>query len=171
MALPALILASLTAAVPYIAEGDFRKIPTYGNATTSFDNPPQFVLLAKEREATSENPPLFSTDEAKESQQKYFPNLQTISVKRSVSEVAQDTSQILLEMRLGLAPSKGDSGRVEATATSFWFGFKDDVVVILEPQPDDATLVDARSASRVGKFDGGVNARRVERILATLQQE
>jgi len=171
MVLPALILAGLTAAVPYIAEREFRKVPTYGNATTNFANSPEFVFLAEERVATVEIPPLFTTDEAEELQHKYFPDLQTISVKRSTAEVAQVTRQLLVDMGLNLAPSMGGPERVEATATSFWFGFKDDVAVILKPLPDNSTLIDVRSASRVGRFDGGANASRVKKILASLQKE
>lgn len=44
------------------------------------------------------------------------------------------------------------------------FGFKDDVDVILE-EADNETILFIRSASRVGKFDLGVNKRRVKRIL------
>jgi hypothetical protein len=55
-------------------------------------------------------------------------------------------------------------GRVEATATTFWFGFKDDVVVRVRPAAA-GSVVDVRSVSRVGVSDLGANARRIGRIL------
>ena len=59
-------------------------------------------------------------------------------------------------------------GRIEATDTTFWFGFKDDVVVRVTPQPT-GSRVDARSLSRVGGGDLGTNAARVRAFLAAVK--
>ncbi len=53
--------------------------------------------------------------------------------------------------------------RVEGTAESFWFGFKDDVAVRIRPE-----RTDIRSTSRVGQSDLGANCRRVTRIVQAL---
>jgi len=53
--------------------------------------------------------------------------------------------------------------RVEGTAESFWFGFKDDVVVRIRPE-----ATDVRSISRVGRSDIGANCRRVTKIVEAL---
>ena len=58
--------------------------------------------------------------------------------------------------------------RLEAVDTTFWFGFKDDVVVRVRPE-ETGSRVDARSASRVGKGDAGTNARRLRRFLIALR--
>ena len=55
--------------------------------------------------------------------------------------------------------------RIEATDTTLWFGFKDDVVVRLTPSPT-GSRIDVRSVSRVGKSDVGTNARRIKAYLA-----
>ena len=60
-------------------------------------------------------------------------------------------------------------GRLEATATTRWFGFKDDVVVRVTPA-SGGSRVDIRSVSRVGKSDLGVNARRIRAFLAALRR-
>ncbi|HJR53568.1 MAG TPA: DUF1499 domain-containing protein, partial [Gemmatimonadota bacterium] len=57
-----------------------------------------------------------------------------------------------------------DRGRIEATATTPWFGFKDDVVVRIRPEAG-GSRVDVRSVSRVGRSDVGTNARRIEEYL------
>jgi uncharacterized protein (DUF1499 family) len=62
------------------------------------------------------------------------------------------------------------AGRIEATATSFWYGFKDDVVIRITEAPDGRTRVDMRSASRVGISDLGVNADRVRAFLDALAE-
>ncbi|WP_404326387.1 DUF1499 domain-containing protein [Aerophototrophica crusticola] len=59
-------------------------------------------------------------------------------------------------------------GRVEATATTAWFGFKDDVVVRVRPE-GDGSRIDVRSKSRVGRSDLGANAARIRDYLARLK--
>ena len=51
-------------------------------------------------------------------------------------------------------------GRIEATATTFWFGFKDDVVIRIRGA-GGGSAVDMRSKSRVGLSDTGTNAARI----------
>jgi uncharacterized protein (DUF1499 family) len=51
-------------------------------------------------------------------------------------------------------------GRIEATATTAWIGFKDDVVIRVTGNDGDIR-VDMRSKSRVGRGDAGMNARRI----------
>jgi uncharacterized protein (DUF1499 family) len=60
-------------------------------------------------------------------------------------------------------------GRVEATDTTFWFGFKDDVVVRVMPT-DSGSRIDVRSVSRVGLGDVGTNAERITAYLARIAQ-
>lgn len=56
------------------------------------------------------------------------------------------------------------AGRLEATATTSWYGFRDDVVVQVSAGPA-GSRIDARSVSRVGVSDLGANARRLEAFL------
>ena len=59
---------------------------------------------------------------------------------------------------------------LEATVTTSWFGFKDDVVIRLTAKSDD-TLVDVRSKSRVGTTDLGRNAERITAFVAELKNQ
>ena len=59
------------------------------------------------------------------------------------------------------------SGRIEATATTPWFGFHDDIVIRVTPAAN-GSRVDIRSLSRVGRGDMGVNAKRIRAFLAKL---
>ena len=59
------------------------------------------------------------------------------------------------------------AGVVEATDTTFWFGFKDDVVVRVR-SAGEGSLVDVRSVSRVGLSDLGKNADRIMDLLGRL---
>jgi uncharacterized protein (DUF1499 family) len=62
------------------------------------------------------------------------------------------------------------SGRIEATDTTTWFGFKDDIVVRVTSWGSGAR-VDMRSVSRVGRSDVGTNARRIREFLDALQED
>ncbi len=57
---------------------------------------------------------------------------------------------------------------LEATETTGWFGFKDDVAIRIRAV-DGVTRVDMRSISRVGLSDLGLNARRVSRFMDELK--
>jgi uncharacterized protein (DUF1499 family) len=57
--------------------------------------------------------------------------------------------------------------RIEATATTFWFGFKDDIVVRIT-SADGGSRIDVRSVSRVGRGDVGTNAKRIKAYLAQI---
>ena len=51
---------------------------------------------------------------------------------------------------------------------ALWFGFRDDVVIRVRPEPGGGSRVDVRSVSRVGKGDVGTNAKRLRAFLARL---
>lgn len=59
------------------------------------------------------------------------------------------------------------AGRIEATESTFWFGFKDDIVIRLTSM-SSGIKVDARSVSRVGKGDVGINAIRLRAFFELL---
>jgi uncharacterized membrane protein len=60
------------------------------------------------------------------------------------------------------------AGRIDAVATTPWFGFKDDVRLQVTPQ-GGASRIDVRSKSRVGRGDAGTNARRIREFLKRVE--
>ncbi|HQX74726.1 MAG TPA: DUF1499 domain-containing protein, partial [Thermoflexales bacterium] len=54
-------------------------------------------------------------------------------------------------------------GMLEASETTFWFGFTDDIVIRVRPH-HEGSRIDLRSVSRVGRGDLGANARRILRF-------
>ncbi len=71
-------------------------------------------------------------------------------------------------MGWAIAAADSAAGRIEATATTPWFGFKDDIVILVTPA-GEGSRVDVRSVSRVGKSDVGTNAARIRAFLAKLR--
>jgi uncharacterized protein (DUF1499 family) len=53
-------------------------------------------------------------------------------------------------------------------ATTFWFGFQDDIVIRVETT-SAGSVVDLRSASRVGRGDLGANAARIGSFIAAFE--
>jgi uncharacterized protein (DUF1499 family) len=68
-----------------------------------------------------------------------------------------------------LVAADASDGRIEATDTTFWFRFKDDVIVRIRPSGSGGSRVDVRSLSRVGGGDVGTNAARIRNYLAELK--
>ena len=100
-----------------------------------------------------------------------YQKMETLYFSQSPQEVAAVAERIM--DRRGwdiLAPetTEGDTLQVEATATSGWFGFKDDVAVRLRAV-DGVTEVDIRSTSRVGLSDLGANSTRVYGLMVELE--
>ena len=62
-----------------------------------------------------------------------------------------------------LVAADAAAGRIEATDTTFWFGFKDDVVIRVRPA-NGGSRVDVRSLSRVG----GVTRARTRSVFARI---
>jgi uncharacterized protein (DUF1499 family) len=62
------------------------------------------------------------------------------------------------------------TGHLEAVATTRVFGFQDDVVVRVRPDPAGGSRVDMRSKSRDGKGDIGANVARIRAFLAALER-
>ena len=71
-------------------------------------------------------------------------------------------------MNLELVSVDIESGRIEAVATSFLFGFKDDMVIRVTETDGAQVKIDVRSKSRVGKSDLGQNAKRIRRFMEGL---
>jgi len=66
-----------------------------------------------------------------------------------------------------LVNSDASQGIVEATETTTWFGFKDDIVVRIKDEGSQR-FVDIRSKSRIGRSDLGKNAERIHTFVDEL---
>jgi uncharacterized protein (DUF1499 family) len=64
---------------------------------------------------------------------------------------------------------ESSAGELEAVSTTPLFGFHDDIIVRVRPDPAGGSRVDMRSKSRVGQGDLGANAARIHAFEAALQ--
>lgn len=140
-------------------------VPQIHDISTDTENPPAFVALKTVRE-NAPNGLEYGASEAWPAEklaattQQAYPNVKSMMTELSVEEAVARAQATLSSMGLEIVDADPTTGRVEATATTFWFGFKDDVVVRVASQTD-GTKIDVRSMSRVGQSDLGVNAARI----------
>jgi uncharacterized protein (DUF1499 family) len=109
-----------------------------------------------------DRPPLLT-----EQQRKAYPDLAPVTLPASQDQVFDRALAVAQDLGWRIVTADKAGGRVEATATTRWFGFEDDVVVRLTPW-GSGTRVDVRSVSRVGVGDAGTNARRIREYLGQL---
>src|SRR5258706_8475908 len=162
-----LAIAGVTAWVPYDLRMTANKVPAIHDITTDLANPPQFVKVATVR-TKDDHPVAYDGEKVGEQQRKAYPDLAPLVLKAPRDKVFAAAQGALASMGLEQVDADAAQGRIEATAPSMLFGFKDDVVVRIA---DDAggTKVDVRSKSRVGRNDFGMNAKRIRDFEAKLK--
>jgi uncharacterized protein (DUF1499 family) len=142
-----------------------RGLPAIHDITTDTADAPVFVavlpLRADALNAAEYDPSLAAA------QRGAYPELTPLVLEAPPSEVFARVLAAVESMGWTLVAADDGAGRIEATDTTFWFGFKDDVVVRLRPA-GAGTRVDVRSVSRVGVGDVGANAARIRALLRRL---
>lgn len=101
--------------------------------------------------------------------QKAYGDIRSVRINEPVPTVIAKAERLAKARGWDVAISLPEEGRLEATETSAFFRFKDDVVLRVKPtDTGEGSIVDMRSVSRVGASDLGVNAKRVRSFLADL---
>ena len=156
-----------------------RSVPAIHDAATDLDDLPQFSRLTV-RADNLENipdegrPELAAMDPEsrwKALHRGAYSDLRPLRLAAPPAEVVRRAEQLARERGWEVANVDGRAGVVEATATTLFFRFKDDVVVRVRPDParPGGSVVDMRSISRVGGSDVGVNAARIRDFLRDLE--
>jgi uncharacterized protein (DUF1499 family) len=164
----ALVIGLAAAFVPWQLQQNARSVPLIHDITTDTENPPAFVA-ALPRRASASNDAAYAGRQVAEQQRKAYPDIQpvTLGVPPSLAMIrARDAAE---SMGWEVIAADAASGRLEAVATTTWFGFKDDVVVRISPA-GSGSRIDVRSKSRVGRGDAGTNARRIRDYLDKLRR-
>lgn len=143
-------------------------VPAIHNISTDTIDPPAFDKIVALR-GDGSNPLAYDAAKLADIQKQAYPDVQTLVSDVAPGEMFNRSKAVLEKMELEIVNADSDNGILEATATTFWFGFKDDVVVRVRPQ-DSGSIIDIRSVSRVGLGDVGVNAKRIRAILTGLRE-
>lgn len=162
----ALLLGLGVAFLPWNGARQAKQVPPIHDISTDTVRPPEFVAVLPLR-ADAANPAEYGGTEVANAQAEAYPDLQTRQMDVPPAEAFDRALATARNMDWEIVAADPASGRIEATATTLWFGFKDDVVIRVEAD-GDGSRVDVRSVSRVGKSDVGTNAKRIRAYLEML---
>lgn len=163
----ALAIGLAVAFVPWNWQRTARSVPPIHDISTDLEDPPEFESVVPLRGEDAN--PLERGAEVDEQQRRGYPDLGPLVLDRPVPEIFDLAVEAAEEMGWELVAAEPDEGRIEAVATTFWFGFRDDVVVRVRPAEGGGSRVDVRSVSRVGRSDVGTNARRIRSYFDELR--
>lgn len=147
-------------------------IPLIHDISTDTVDPPQFVDVLPLR-ADAANTAEYgrsqgmTPEELARLTREAYPDLMPVRLDVPPSEAFERALAAVNRLGWDLVAQVPAEGRIEATDTTFWFRFKDDIVIRIR-QASGGSVLDARSVSRVGLSDGGKNAERLRGFLAEL---
>lgn len=188
MALVGLLIPALAMGYLSAVRAKSADIPPIHDISTDISDPPVFsVQVMTARQATGANPvnamtapmgsldaykaPAFSKIAARTLGQvghEAYPAIRTLTVAVGAARVVVAAEAEARAQGWTAVRADPATGVVEATAETFWFGFKDDVAVRICAGALGGAIVDVRSTSRVGLSDIGANAARIEKFLTGL---
>jgi uncharacterized protein (DUF1499 family) len=143
-----------------------RGAPPIHDVTTDLTDPPAFVALRAAR-VDSPNGTDYGGADVAALQHAAYPTI-VPAIVTSPPPIAFDHALATARtMPWSIAAVDSADGRIEATATTPWFGFVDDIIIRVTPDPT-GSRIDVRSASRTTDTDGGRNAARVRTYLTRL---
>jgi uncharacterized protein (DUF1499 family) len=166
----ALMLGAGAVAVPWRLQQTAQAVPRIHDITTDTVTPPRFVEAAALRQSLGVPNSLDYTDEVAGQQRAGYPDIQPLFLSVPQDEAYRRAMALVTARGWEVLASDQAAHRIEATDTTRWFGFKDDVVIRVSAIPGGGSRVDVRSVSRVGRSDIGTNARRIRDFLADLQR-
>lgn len=163
----ALVVGLVVAYVPWQGMRTARSVPPIHDISTDTVQPPAFVEVLPLR-ADASNPSDYPGEDVAAQQRAAYPDLQPLRLEVGADAAFDRALAAAESMGWEIVAADKPSGRIEATDTTFWFGFKDDVVVRVQGDAG-ASVIDVRSVSRVGQSDVGKNAQRIRAYLAKIQ--
>jgi hypothetical protein len=144
--------------------------PAIHDITTDTENAPAFIALKAARDAAP-NGTDYPGGDVTEQQKAAYPDLDTFVTPHPGTAVFAAAEAAAVSMGWDMIDLAPNEGRIEATATTRIYGYKDDIVIRIQPTMSGTTEVDVRSVSRVGQGDLGANAARIRAFITALQQQ
>lgn len=157
------LIGLVTAWVPWNGYRTVRSLPFIHDITTDTADPPQFVAVVPLR-ADASNPVEYPGEETAEQQRAGYPDLRPLELNQPANRTFEQALQASRNLGWEIVAADAADGRIEATDTTLWFGFKDDIVIRVAETASGSRL-DIRSKSRVGRSDVGANAARIRKFF------
>lgn len=147
-----------------------RNSPPIHDITTDTQNPPKFstVLTLRKR---FPNSCTYGGRMVAIEQKKAYPYIKPLILEVPFENAFDKAVAVAREMKnWKIVNSNAAAGRIEATVTVPWFGFKNDVVVRVSSVDAGCTRIDVRSESRTASDDFGINAQRIHTYLTLVKK-
>jgi uncharacterized protein (DUF1499 family) len=167
-ALAGLVIGAVVFGVPWSYLRAAQAVPPIHDITTDTENPPAFVAILPLR-ADAANPPEYGGEEVAAQQRAAYPAVRPLSMPLPPERSFEEALATAVDQGWEIVAAVPSEGRIEATDTTLWWGFKDDVVIRITPENSGSRL-DIRSKSRVGIGDVGTNAARIEAYLEKFEE-
>lgn len=174
----ALVIAVVATLIPIAILGNSivkaKSYPFIHDITTDVNMPPALVAAESDR-VEGDHSVAYEGAELAALQQAGYPDLAPLTISDEPAEVFTQVKAVVLANGWDVLAENNTElpYTLEAVDTSLLFGFKDDVVVRIQPVTVSGSTVtskvDVRSMSRQGKSDLGVNAKRIQQLLNQLK--
>ena len=146
-----------------------QRVPELNDISTDIANPPPLVVTAQLRRAATTSA-AYPGAASGVLQRSAYPDIAPVMLTLSPAEAFKRVDKVAVELGWDVVARAPSEGRLEAVATSGWFGFADDIVVRVRAE-GTGSRIDIRSKSRVGLSDLGVNAARIRAFIDRLKLE
>jgi uncharacterized protein (DUF1499 family) len=164
------IVISLVAAAPTLgAVWTVKHVPLINDITTDVENPPQFVAILPLRK-DAPTPAQYPGKDVATQQLRGYPDIKPVESALPPAAAFDKALDAARRMGWHIVDFSSGEGRIEATDSTLWFGFTDDIVIRVTPS-GAGSRIDMRSVSRVGKSDVGINAKRIRAFFKTMRGE
>jgi uncharacterized protein (DUF1499 family) len=160
------LVALLAFAPPAYLWIQVNRLPHIHDVSTDTLDPPTFVALLAQRQNAPNG--LAYTPEVAAQQSQGYPDIVALQLKLPAGQAFAKAERAARDMGWEVQLADPAALRIEATATTLLFGFKDDVVVRIRAE-GEGSRVDVRSVSRVGGSDFGANAKRIRAFMERLR--
>lgn len=166
LAVTGVVLGALSFGVPGSWSRIAKRVPVIHDITTDTENPPRFVSILPLRQ-DAPNSAEYGGPAIAAKQREAYPDIRPLEVGIPPAQAYERALAAARRMGWKVVDANAADGRIEAVATTRWFGFKDDVVIRITARAEGGSRIDIRSASRVGMSDLGTNAHRVRTFRNT----
>lgn len=162
------VVAAGVAYVPWHWNSMRGVYPPINDITTDTVNPPSYSAAVMTSRAAEQSVPATYNPKTAAVQKKAYPDIAPVILPLAPSAAFAKALDTANAQGWTIVDSDPATGLIEASQSSRWFHFTDDVVIRVA-KDEDGSRVDIRSHSRHGRGDFGVNAKRVRAFLAALK--
>ncbi|MEQ1574271.1 MAG: DUF1499 domain-containing protein [Vicinamibacterales bacterium] len=164
----ALVVGLIAVAIPIAQVLKGRGAPSIHDISTDTQDPPLFQALLPLRTGRV-SPAAYDGDATAAQQRASYGDIESVLLPAAPGQAFALSLRAARDLGWTIVDSDEAAGRIEATDTTYWFGFVDDVVIRVRAE-GGVSRVDIRSKSRVGRGDLGANARRIRAFISRVNE-